>query len=61
LLVRFGFADIAGHIDGLDTLQRQGRGGQFHGAAVAVLVVLPLSDQFGLHLREGMGVFRSID
>jgi hypothetical protein len=41
-------------------LQRQGRGGQLHGATIAVLVLLTLSDQFSLPLREGMGVFGSI-
>jgi hypothetical protein len=56
LLVRFGFAGIEGHIDGLDALQGQGRGGQVHGAAVAVLVVLALPHQFGLHLRERMRI-----
>jgi len=45
-------------INRLDFLQRHGAPGNVHRPPVAVLIILPFPDKFGLHLRKRMRVIQ---
>jgi len=46
-----GLAPVPRLIDGLNALQGEGRSGQLNGPPVAVFIILPLPNQFGLQPR----------
>jgi hypothetical protein len=50
---------VAGFVNCLNALERQGRGREFYWPSVAVFIVFPLPDQFCLQARERMKILRS--